>query len=776
VPVDKWNYPMIYQRKAGGFMYELSKDPNNDDFFDAIVKMTESDGGWKWANTDSIRPKGCRDPNFDGIGCDMDQGTAHKNGFGWKKATDFRDLEFKCALKVNDSGGGQNDFTLQVVTGRHTTPQPCHEGSAYGISIEYATNPVTFRWSKEQAHSEYSYKSRFTKTSFLNNKLEGLGRYVGFGLIRFNTADGVKIIFIGNPDPDANPKNWMIIDEIEDVGGWGDHDARDYGADNKDQILDWAMPVAFRIKMTDPDLDTTMKNLTVFEVDPVPSGTGGGDESGGSEGGGSEVTVKYTYESKFGSKGSGNGQFLDPHDISFDALTPTANLFVCDRERNDVQKFTHAGVYISKFGSAGSGNGQFNVPYAIQHTPDYSAIYVCDRDNDRIQKFDSSGTWLANITTINGKALSSPEDISFDKSNGDIYILDTGNNRCCKLNSAHTFIRQWGKTGSHNGEFDHPHSINVDSAGDVFISCGNQPYIQKFDKNGTFLMKFGSEGTGEGQTQMFLEHMDIDIADRVHLINNDSRPIINVWNNQGVWLTQYGKTTSGSANGQFNEPEHVTCDSTGKPFVVDAQNQRIQIFSVVTSGGSGGGGGTQTPSTTFGFAELQIRRHINFERSSPCSAGLVELYNQSTQNGDTNLDAAGDRSGMRCANTSAKFYNKIINTGLVYLEKHGAGQDVFVKIRRGTDNSVVRSMATISKASIGTSETECSFSDLSNTYRMKIEDRISFECDGNSTDYISIYRHDTVEYDQPNTRRFTRLDGSTEWKNGALKLVLNGKL
>jgi hypothetical protein len=293
------------------------------------------------------------------------------------------------------------------------------------------------------------------------------------------------------------------------------------------------------------------------------------------------MAVTFTYERKFGTQGSGDGQFQDPHDISFDS---SGNVFVCDRVRNDVQKFTNGGTFISKFGSAGSGNGQFDVPYAIQHSPS-GDIYVADRENNRIQRLNSSGTWISNITTVNSITLNKPEDISFDVTNGDMYILDTGNNRCVKLDSAHAFIRQWGSFGPGNGQFDHPHSINVTSGRNVLISCGNQPYIQKFSKDGVFIKKWGTEGTGNGQTQMFLEHMDIDVFQRVHLINNDSRPIINVWDTNGLYITKYGTTTKGSANGQFSEPEHVTCDpSNGKPFVVDSGNFRIQVFSTSDTG------------------------------------------------------------------------------------------------------------------------------------------------------------------------------------------------
>lgn len=293
------------------------------------------------------------------------------------------------------------------------------------------------------------------------------------------------------------------------------------------------------------------------------------------------ASISYTYESKFGSQGNGNGQFQDPHDISFDAA---GNIFVCDRVRNDVQKFTHSGTYISKFGGPGTGNAQFNVPYAIQHTPDFNFIYVMDRDNNRIQKLDSTGAFVSQITTANGKALNSPEDICFVTSTGDFYVCDTGNNRIIQFNSSHGFIREWGSKGSGDGQFDHPHSMDIGLDGNVYISSGNQAYIQVFTPTGQFMRKFSHSGSHDGELMTFLEHMDIDVFGRLHIVNNNARPIVSVFDcATGNFLAKYGSPESeGSANGQFREPEHVTVYTDGKPHVVDAKNQRIQVFTLNT--------------------------------------------------------------------------------------------------------------------------------------------------------------------------------------------------
>jgi DNA-binding beta-propeller fold protein YncE len=285
------------------------------------------------------------------------------------------------------------------------------------------------------------------------------------------------------------------------------------------------------------------------------------------------LNFKFAY--KFGTEGTGNGQFQNPHDVSFDSM---GNVFVPDRDRNDIQKFTHEGVFISKFGGPGSGPGKFNVPYSIAHDSNNN-IYVCDRENNRVQKLTNDGVFITELRSIGGQNFDNPEDLAFDFTNGDMYITDTGNNRIVKLDKNHNFILQWGSKGTGDGQFDHPHGIDVGPDRNVYVNSGWQPYIQKFDPNGNFIKKWGKEGPGDGEMLMFLEHLDVDSEGRVFLINNNIRPVVQVWDSEGNYLTKFGSEERGTADGELAEPEHVTVDNEGKAFVVDSGNERIQVFA-----------------------------------------------------------------------------------------------------------------------------------------------------------------------------------------------------
>lgn len=57
---------------------------------------------------------------------------------------------------------------------------------------------------------------------------------------------------------------------------------------------------------------------------------------------------------KWGSRGSGNGQFEQPYAVAVDG---SGNVYVADSGNNRVQKFSSTGEYQTQWGGYGSGNG-----------------------------------------------------------------------------------------------------------------------------------------------------------------------------------------------------------------------------------------------------------------------------------------------------------------------------------------------------------------------------------------------------------------------------------
>src|ERR671911_342517 len=104
-----------------------------------------------------------------------------------------------------------------------------------------------------------------------------------------------------------------------------------------------------------------------------------------------KTATKYEFVKKWGSKGTGDGQFQRPHDLDFD---PTEKyLYTVDRDGNRIQVFDKDGNFIKKWGSQGTENGQFTIPYGVD-VDSKGDVWVADRGNDRVQKFDKDGNFL----------------------------------------------------------------------------------------------------------------------------------------------------------------------------------------------------------------------------------------------------------------------------------------------------------------------------------------------------------------------------------------------
>ena len=216
---------------------------------------------------------------------------------------------------------------------------------------------------------------------------------------------------------------------------------------------------------------------------------------------------------KWGSYGTGNGQFNYPWGVSIDSF---GNVYVADKGNNRIQKFDSSGNFILKWGSYGTGDGQFKYPHGV--TVDSSGnVYVADQSNGRIQKFDSSGNFILKWG-IGGW----PKAVAVD-SFGNVFVADAQNNCIQKFDSSGNFMLKWGSPGTGDGQFDanSPAGVVVDSSGNVYVADTYNHRIQKFDSSGNFMLKWGSPGTGDGQFDL-PSGMAVDSSGNVYVAEKDN--------------------------------------------------------------------------------------------------------------------------------------------------------------------------------------------------------------------------------------------------------------
>ncbi len=305
---------------------------------------------------------------------------------------------------------------------------------------------------------------------------------------------------------------------------------------------------------------------------------------------------RYSFQTG-GSFGGGNGQFWFSSDISNDSL---GNIYVTDIYRDyaggvDVprlQKLDSFGQYVSKFGSFGSGNGQFYYPTGIV-ADSSDNIYVVDTGNNRILKFSSSGQYVSQFGSSgsgNGQ-FSSPRDIGID-SFGNIYIADTDNNRILKFSSSGQYVSQFGSSGSGIAQFSSPFAIAVDSSDNIYVADRLNHRIQKFDSTGNYILQFGSYGTGDGQFYYPIG-IGIDSLDNVYVsgVNN-----VQKFTSSGEYISKFFSGNSIS----FGSELPISIDFFDNVYILDKNNFRVQKFSQNISGSVSSG--PLTSDTTFSMS------------------------------------------------------------------------------------------------------------------------------------------------------------------------------
>jgi streptogramin lyase len=213
------------------------------------------------------------------------------------------------------------------------------------------------------------------------------------------------------------------------------------------------------------------------------------------------------------------------------------------------------------------------------NTPDGIAVdaqgnlYVMDSGNNRIQKFDSDGNFLTlwgSKGTDDGQFNCSSFCMVAVDLQGNVFVTDNNNTRIQKFDSNGKFLAKWGSWGSEDGQFINPFGIAVDGQGNVYVGDVGNTRIQKFDGNGKFLMKWGSRGFKDGQFSNDLADIAVDSQGNIYVTDRNNG--IYQFDRKGQFLARWD--TCGD-NKLISSATGVAVDSQDNIYVFDLSNSRM---------------------------------------------------------------------------------------------------------------------------------------------------------------------------------------------------------
>jgi DNA-binding beta-propeller fold protein YncE len=233
----------------------------------------------------------------------------------------------------------------------------------------------------------------------------------------------------------------------------------------------------------------------------------------------------------FGGEGIGPGLFKDARSIAVDA---DGHIYVGEYSGGRIQVFDSQGKFITqwtgdgKWPLRGMATDRKGKVHLVQHgtisryegatgtklddldfpdgtgfddvavTADGGMVAFWYRNSDDIVRFDAAGRTYGRIRkAISGQTDSSELDIRVAVNGlGEIFALGTFNNGVFKFNRDGKFVTRFGSDGDEPGQFRAPSSIAVDNQGRVFVT--DFKGVQAFDSDGRYLGVIKVQGAASG--------------------------------------------------------------------------------------------------------------------------------------------------------------------------------------------------------------------------------------------------------------------------------------
>jgi DNA-binding beta-propeller fold protein YncE len=252
--------------------------------------------------------------------------------------------------------------------------------------------------------------------------------------------------------------------------------------------------------------------------------------------------------------------------VSAVATDAEDNVYVFHRGPQPILVFDRHGKFLRSW-----GDDVVKTAHGLRIDDDGN-VWITDIGHHQVMKFSPEGKLLRTLGKKDQPGndrehFDKPTDVAFG-AGGELYVADGyGNSRVIEFSTLGSFVREWGKKGSGDGEFNLPHAIRLDAKGNVYVGDRENNRIQIFDGKGKYLAQYRDGGAPYG---LFLTR------DERILVADGRANLVWVLDLHGKALGHFGE--KGRGPGQFDMPHAVCEDSHGAVYVTEITGKRVQKF------------------------------------------------------------------------------------------------------------------------------------------------------------------------------------------------------